>query len=434
MNALISKYKAATLSIMMNAYHCTYGAISKRLLARRMKARHQVLVEKLATKEKITIVFILTHAGLWKLDLLYKKMLKDPYFNPMIMICPAFGLDETTTQNGIDTTYSYIKAKGYNVIKSRDALGEKYLDLDNIDTDLVFFTSPHKITIAEYYEQAYKKYLSCFAGYGYIAREYKYYDPNLDKWFHQAIWRNYISDQYAHNRFKNNSILKGINTKLTGAVYMEELLDQEDSKRGRSGDERKIIIYAPHYTIQEKQGFKLSNFLELSDAMLKFRDNYKDNIFWIFRPHPLLKDSLIKHPEWGRAKAQKYYDDWQKNEASALSDGDYIPQFKESDAMIHDSGSFLVEYLSQKKPCLYIVNDKTTNVFSSFYHKAYQAYHHARTIDDIELFLKKIIDGKTEIKNEHRDFYDEEFIDLYLNKSPSDQIILDIKRKIKNET
>lgn len=400
-----------------------------------MRVRHKKYIKRIHKKDKIRVVFLITHSNLWKLDLLYKKMDDDPYFEPIVLVCPTLSKDKMDVQRTIEFTYAYFNKKGFRAIKARNSIEEDYLELGELNTDIVFFTSPHKITISKYYKDAYSQHLSCFAGYGYIAREYNYYDPNLDKWFHQALWRNYASDEYSYKRFKNNSLLKGVNTKLTGAVYAEELLRADKKASTLESDKRKKIIYAPHYTIYEKQGFKLSNFIELSGYMLQLRERYSDYVYWIFRPHPHLFDALLTHPDWGRKKTEDYFNAWKGSDGiSMLSDGDYIQLFKESDAIIHDSGSFLVEYLTQKKPSLYIINNKTTNVFNSLYRRAYSASYHATSEDDIDRFVDNVISDSIKIKAEHENFYNAEFVDQYLTDSPSDKIMSDIKKEISNET
>lgn len=425
--------KAGALMVLLNLYHCTYGALSKKLLARKMKRKHESLLVEVRKKERLKVIFLVVCPNMWKLDLVFTKMLDDPYFDPLILVCPIFKLEIKENAKRMELAYQFFAEKNYPVIKANRAPNHKWLELDELKPDLLFFTSPHKVTIDKYYKNAYTKYLSCFAGYGFIAREYRYYDPNLDKWFHQALWRNYATDEYALKRFKNNSILKGRNTLLTGAAYVEDLLFcKKDIKTAWGNtDNRKRIIFAPHYTIEEKQGFKLSNFLMIADKMIEIREQYKNSVYWSFRPHPLLKDALYGHEEWGKERTDQYYSSWEQSEHSELSTGNYIGLFQHSDAMIHDSGSFMVEYLTQKKPVLYLTNPKTTNVFNEMYRRAHHACKHGWTVEDIYKFVDSIVGETAKISQEHIDFYNKEFVDLYSEKSPSWQIINDIKSKVK---
>ena len=107
-----------------------------------------------------------------------------------------------------------------------------------------------------------------------------------------------------------------------------------------------------------------SNFLWLAEKMLSFTEKYKDKIQIAFKPHPNLKKQLISHPGWGKPKVDEYYDKWNSLDNGQLEEGDYFDLFLQSDAMIHDSVSFLSEYLYTMKPCCYVI--KNENLIDSF--------------------------------------------------------------------
>ena len=100
----------------------------------------------------------------------------------------------------------------------------------------------------------------------------------------------------------------------------------------------------------------------------------------------LEKDSL-----WGKKKVQQYLDEMTSNKNVEYQEGgEYFETFVNSDALIHDCGSFTAEYLFTNHPCCFMLkDDKTTDKNSNDFHKAcinnhYKAYNQEQIIDFIE--------------------------------------------------
>jgi CDP-glycerol glycerophosphotransferase (TagB/SpsB family) len=115
-------------------------------------------------------------------------------------------------------------------------------------------------------------------------------------------------------------------------------------------DNLKRIIWAPHHSIEGNNGLlKLSTFLENADSMLDIARKFHEKVQFAFKPHPMLLQVLYNHPKWGKEKTDKYYKEWENGKNTILTTGSYMELFKSSDAMIHDCGSFIIEYLYTKK-------------------------------------------------------------------------------------
>ena len=63
---------------------------------------------------------------------------------------------------------------------------------------------------------------------------------------------------------------------------------------------------------------------------------------------------------------------------TSINEGNAYEIFKSSDALIHDCGSFLLDYMFTKKPCLYIAFSGKLNVETAEDGTdAYNAHYHA---------------------------------------------------------
>ena len=106
-------------------------------------------------------------------------------------------------------------------------------------------------------------------------------------------------------------------------------------------------------------------------------------------------------------------------------EGDYIGLFVHSDAMVHDSSSFTVEYLHTNKPVMFLVkddNELTAGMFK-FGAAALDCHYKGTTMDDIKSFIEDVVICGNDSMRSTR----EQFIKDYLvpphNKTASQNII-----------
>ena len=163
----------------------------------------------------------------------------------------------------------------------------------------------------------------------------------------------------------------------------------------------------------------MSSFLEISDLMVQLRDAYKDKLIFAFKPHPVLKPKLYKL--WGKEKTEAYYNGWVESSNSFLAEGDYLELFAGSDAMIHCSGSFLVEYLYTGKPVAYVYSkSRNPPEIGEIGEAALGAHYSVKNKIDIERFLSEVVVKGVDTMCEFR----RETVDKYF-KSPNRKMFSD---------
>lgn len=102
-----------------------------------------------------------------------------------------------------------------------------------------------------------------------------------------------------------------------------------------------------------------STFLSIAEELLEFIKNTQLPVQMAFKPHPLLKSQLYNYSSWGKEKTDEYYAAWEFLPNAQLETNEYVDLFMTSDAMIHDCGSFTIEYHHTLKPVMYLVNGKS---------------------------------------------------------------------------
>lgn len=412
----------------------TYDQWQKKRLFERMQLKHAELLQQIKGKEKIKVVFLAIHKSVWKVDPVFQKMLKDPFFEPEILVCPYTPYGEERMLEDMEQAYRYFLEKGYPVQKSLNNDGS-WIKLEVLKPDLVFFTNPHDLTRKEYYEDAYLNYLSCYVPYYFMATNHASEEADIfNSIFFSAAWKLYWPNGYCESQHKLFSVSKGVNGFLVGYPAVEGLINNQLAEKSspwkNQPSDKKKIIYAPHHTI-DKSERSLSTFLLFGELLKKIAVENKEKIQWSFKPHPILKAKLYLHPDWGRKKTNSYYKFWESQDFTQLDEGGYEELFSNSDAIIHDCSSFIVEYLFTGKPCLYLVNENNLNgLLNEFGEGVMQVYEQAKTVAEIEDFIEALINGTIKVAKNKRAYFDLYVDKFYKEKLPSERIISDLKQSL----
>lgn len=402
-------------------------------LIRTAPGRHRKALEIIRKKEKIKVAFFLIHDSVWKYEQLYKLMEKDSRFELIVIVCPYIIYGDENTRYEMQKSYATFLSKGYNVIKALDFDTEEWLDVKKyIAPDIIFFTNPHKLTKKEYYISNYSNCLTCYSPYNF--GNCHLYQEMHNQIFHNSLWKLFsetdfhkeLSIKYARN--------KGVNVITTGFSGTDGFLIKDYHPEDVWKQEDKIIkriIWAPHHTIDDNTNFlSYSAFLLYAEFMQNLLEDYKGLIQIAFKPHPLLKNKLYLHKDWGKEKTDFYYDIWKTSENGQLNEGEYIDLFLTSDAMIHDSGSFLTEYLYLNKPVLHTNRDeKIKNRMNLFGIESFNMHYHAKNQNDILVFIQDLLNDIDEKFVQRKTFLKERLLPPN-GKTASENIYNEIVSKV----
>ena len=83
--------------------------------------------------------------------------------------------------------------------------------------------------------------------------------------------------------------------------------------------------------------------------------------------------------------------------------GDYFDLFVNSDALIHDCSSFMVEYLYLNKPCCFVIKNNINKYLSKLGKKCLQCHDIAKCEDEIETFIINVQKGTYDIHQKKRE-------------------------------
>lgn len=247
---------------------------------------------------------------------------------------------------------------------------------------------------ARYNQLTLHKYLKCFVNYTYVTVPTEWCIASSVQ---DLMWR-YFSECESNRQLALSFNKREFqNMRVVGYPIYDEYQQAsgEASDWKNPSPKFKRIIWAPHHTIEGQTGLiQFSTFLLYYDVMLKLADKFKDSVQFVFKPHPLLRTNLYNHKDWGKARTDACYDKWANGENTAFVNGNYINLFKSSDGIIHDSGSFLIEYLYTQKPGLYLSSYDRKAQSNDVAKKALECYYLGESEKDIDNFIELIIGGR----------------------------------------
>ena len=113
---------------------------------------------------------------------------------------------------------------------------------------------------------------------------------------------------------------------------------------------------------------------------------------------------LYAHPDWGKEKTDAFYKLWETMPNTKVETGNYIDLFMTSDAMIHDSSSFSVEYLYTGKPVMYFSRNENEyrKELNGLGNGSLDQHYIGTNTDAIYSFIDNIVLGSNDPKKEQR--------------------------------
>jgi len=383
-------------------------------------------------KTPLKVVFVLTHLSVFKTRTVFEKMLRDSAFEPLIIIAPYIIENKKKMFSDMDEMYSYFSKFNYPVIHAYNYKNSSWIDIQkDVKPDMIIMSNPHKLTMDSYYSDLYENFICYYVPYSHQMSKTPNYIDQYNQLFHNVMYRIFAPQSSELLIFKKYSVRKSKNILVTGYPATEILMDRNYKAKNFWKKQNKIkkkIIFAPHHTI-DTPNLPYANFLKYADYFKKLVKIHEDTIQWAFKPHPLLKGKLKKHKEWGEDKTNEYWDFWENGSNTQLEEKGYEDLFLTSDAMIHDSGSFLIEYLYVNKPVMYLTSSSLIiDHFNPFGCEAFDICLHGENFNDIDLFIDSVIQNRDIMKEKREQFLEKNITPYYKDKVPSDRIIESIKK------
>ena len=355
----------------------------------RYAAHEAACREKLARGERLRVAFLVCDASMFSAEPVYRAMCADSRFEPFIAVVPRVSRGDEFLRETLKTTMDVLSARYVGVRGLYDPGTGVAQSLEG-RADVVFTSIVYDDqTLGQYTVQSLSPFalIACIPyGYGgHLSADLRrmVFLPQM-----VLFWRLFVTSPWTLDLWKTANPLLAHNLAVGGYPKMDRLVEVPVRK-----DRPTTILVCPHHTLARVDGrLALSNFLQYADFFLRLPKEFP-HIRFVFRPHPLLFPRLATSDWWGKERTRAYHD-----EMAALPNvefqqgGDYFDAFVNSDAMIHDCGSFLAEYFYTGHPQCYILSDESVldREFTEFGKRLHRHVAHAFSEDDIRDFVRKV--------------------------------------------
>lgn len=353
--------------------------------------KREARLAELREKNEIGVIFHIESMPKWKADSLLRLMKAHPRFRPVVRL-----MSDYTKAADAMTERARIKAYAEQVgVPCLEFPSYECLP-DSCAADLVFIPSPYDGSVwASSYNRGIMKHNLCYIPYGFFSIGN---DWTMNQIANNAalfnLYENDLTYQQAVKMMEN----KGRNVRIVGHTMADAFLSQDARQIPvwkECGKPLKRVIWAPHWTLPSvKNWFHCSNFLQYADAMVQLARKYAGEIQFAFKPHPLLYTTLCHEGVWGKEKTDAYYRLWADMPNTQLETGSYAALFMQSDAMVHDSSSFIIEYMFADKPAMFLRDGEGYQGYTPLAVEALECYHKGKTPAEIEAFLQACVLGK----------------------------------------
>lgn len=372
---------------------------------------------------------------MWRYGDVYERMRNDPRFEPTIVTAPRINQPKASYIREQREMVDYFANKGYPVTKGFDDNKDKWISLQSIKPDIIFYTQPYDGLLPASFEYWHNlRSLICYTPYSF---QFSRVGWNWDNAVQNYAWKHYVSLPFHAELCREHSRIKARNAVPVGYFFEEEYAKALQNKANIDAvwknDARKRIIWAPHHSIFPDSLFKTSSFLDICDEITQLRDKFCDKIIIAFKPHPMLRENL--YHLWSKEKTDSFYSNWANSPNSFLHEGSFVDLFAGSCAMIHCSGSFIIDYLYTRKPVQYVYSrNRNAPEFGDIANVAIAAHYPAHNIKDIEDFLTNVVINGQDLLRDRRETAYQQNLSAPNSKSFSENVVQDILKGIPSET
>lgn len=352
---------------------------------------------KLRKPQKIVVMFLIQELSLFSVfDSVIRRLSKNNKFQCLIVITPQY-FCKKWNRNSYEELKKYFLSHNIEAIDgvcgfSNAGKLERALDLQGLQPHYVFYTCPymedyHPLHRCDYVHNfAYV----CYIPYGFLLADQP--ETQYKQEIHRLSYRIYCETEFHKENYecRQDALSKVITTGYTKFDIIDILKPKAELIDIKSKF-NKIIIIAPHWSISNISSItrygtfeKYYKFIE--DLLREF-----DDICFVFKPHPSLKNALSRTGILSLNKYNEIIQNWGCYNNFRFYDGaDYFEYFAISDALVTDSVSFLAEYILFDKPVL-VLTREDCSPYNKIGNLLLECFYKAGSQEDIRWFIEKVV-------------------------------------------
>ena len=365
-------------------------------ILRRAYARCLKGLRRAATGRKLRVVFYVSELAKWKGDSLFRALKGSRRFEPVIAVMNLTrqaGDPPDAQRRSLDEKLRFFRDRGRAVIDVQKPGRRDIADVGEIGADIVFYQQPWDLPPQLKPTRVARRALTFY--FPYYTPNYSDTEIEIDHKLHHQVFGHIVCDESTAAFYR--AARKGMSGAYAGDYLplghpaLDEIAFEPDPPPADG-----CVIYAPHWSVgfgDQVPPVPLSTFVETGRAILDYAKGHPE-VRWAFKPHPMLKATLVSSGFMTPAEADAYYADWERL-GESCQDGNYLGLFARSRAMVTDCGSFLTEYGCTGKPVIRLVNPKLRIGAQPCVGELYSKYYNVATAGELRAALEAVV-GRNE--------------------------------------
>ncbi len=370
------------------------------------KLYQRSLLYAIQKRGKAKVLFFASSLGMWRYQGLYDLLNKDERFDCRILVKPFSNYSVSEQTRCVESLSFFFKRLCIPFVDGLNNYEDSKRLISEFDPDVLFYSQPYSGCFTdEFNEGNFRKKLLCYCSYGVSTIPSNgLYNTGLQN----AAWKLFYPTHFNLEDARQLAINHGENVVVSGDLNIDIIGKTAKHNPWKpQSKQKKKIIWAPHYTVKPSFCLNRASFLQLHQIMLDLSKEYEDTVQFAFKPHPRLRTELNSLDGWGMERTDSYFSKWVNGVNTQLEEGDYEDLFTTSDAMIHDSGSFSVEYLYTGKPVIFTSPDAEADIahLNELGKACLQQHYIATNSEDVKQFVDAVVKGHDPLKQQRKDFY-----------------------------
>lgn len=363
-------------------------------------------VERVRAKDKIKIGFVLYDASMWCGDALYRLFEKSARYAVTVFACLRQDqADDHSVRIDFHHGIEQFRSAKINAVAIEN-------DDDIVEPqDVLIYLTPYADVLTKHFkiQNLSAHTLICYIPYG-MHTSSNVGVCNLP--IVSQAWKIFLDTLDSVNFYRTNCRTGAPNAVCSGYPKMDYFFaDSRENYVWKEAQPHSTkIIWAPHWSIND--GIRFSTFHWNYQFFFEYAKAHPETS-WVVKPHPNLLFSAVKENIFENADAfEQYLKRWNALPNAKVETGAYYYDiFASSDGLIHDCGSFTLEYQYTHKPMLFLRRD--TQVFGQLGLELMKNTYCAdgRDFAKISDFIEKVLIAKYDPEAQSR----REFFDKHLN-------------------
>lgn len=390
------------------------------------------------TKESIRVIFICQAPYSWdKMAPVYRYLKGDSRFKTFLVCLPQ-NIGQLIKSHKGNDTYEWYISHGYpEAINARKGVN-RYLDLQTLSPDFVFFVKPYNANAPESYKsnQVSKYAKICYIPYGMNLTVKLMTENGLKHDFLRDVYLFFadtaFSKTYNIKALKWTHILGLQKTFYYGYPSLTNIYLAKHSVSSSWDFSRNDfrIMWTPRWTTNQTIGG--SNFFTYYKLFLDYAEKHTD-VDWLFRPHPLALANFVKTKQMTQDEVDAFTQKCEDMPNISLDKaGEYAATFWNTDVLISDFSSIVPEYLVTGKPLIYCASN-TVMEFSEEAKKIFfEACYVANTPEELFAHLEQLRKGNDFLRSKRQALIKELFgksIKGHTSKAIAERLVFEAHRR-----